>query len=560
MRQGRAVSGPAGENVQVARAAGVVGGATAMSRVTGYVRDMIIAYLFGAGMEADAFFVAFRIPNLLRRLFGEGSLTVSFIPVFTDHLAHRTKAEAKRLVDITFTLLATILVAVVAAGVLLSPAIIKVLAPGFSRTPEQFGLAVKLLRIMFPYVFFICLVALAMGVLNALRKFFAPAFAPVLLNLTMIAFALVVGRFLERPILSLAIGVAAAGVLQLAFQAPFVSRTGFLPRLNFDFRNPEVIKVVALMVPSVLGLAVYNINVLISNFLASMIGKGSISYLYYADRLMELPMGVFAIAMGTAVMPSLSRQASLARYDEMKDTISFGMRIVSAIVVPAMAGLIVLRKPIVNVLFQRGAFDAEAARQTAWTLAFYAVGLWGFSAARIVVPAFYSLKDFWTPAKVAVVAMIVNLAAGLILVGPLESSAWPALSSLTARINLFGPMRHAGIALATSLASFVQVMILIVLLRKRLGPIGLRRILASLAKAAIASGLMAAAAWGVASFFDWEGPGATVKKLAALALAIGLGLAVYVGAAVLLKSEEVLAILGPAIGRIKERGRGREQG
>ena len=545
------------ENTKVARAAWVIGSATFLSRVFGYLRDVVIACLFGAGMAADAFIVAFRIPNLLRRLFGEGTLTVSFIPVFTDYRACRSEEEARKLADVTFTLLGLILLVVTALGIWLSPWIIRLLASGFSDQPGKFELAVLLNRIMFPYVFFICLVALFMGVLNTLRHFFAPAFSPVILNVVMIAFALGLSRFFEIPIVALAVGVVVAGLLQLLFQLPFLKRRGHLPRLNFGFNHPAVKRIGLLMIPAVVGLAVYNLNVLVNTHLASLFSDGAVSYLYFADRLMELPLGVFAIAFGTAILPTMAMQATQKRHEELKGTLSFALRMVFYVILPASVGLIALRVPIVNLLFQRGEFGLEATQGTADALMYYCLGLWAFSAVRIVVPTYYALKDFWTPVKVAMLALAVNLTAAFCFIGPVDSARWPLVSHLSETMNLFGPMRHAGLALATSLASAVQVIFLIWILKRRLGRFGARRIAGSVLRSAAGAAVMGFVVHGIQGCFDWTATGLTAAKVGGLFGAIAAGAAVYGGVTLALRSEEsgyVLTVLSRRLGRSRNAG------
>ena len=335
------------ENAKVAKAAGIVGLATMLSRVFGFIRDMVVAGFFGAGIVTDAFFVAFRIPNLLRRLLGEGSLTVSFVPVFTEYLNRKSREEAFELASIAFTLLSVILVAVSIAGVVFSPLIVTAMAPGFTRVPVQYELAVFLNRLMFPYIFFISLVALCMGILNSLRHFAAPALSPVVLNLSMILATLTLRDFFREPILALVVGVMAGGVLQLMMQWPFLVRLGVRLKPDFRFRHPGIRRIGLLMLPAVFGAAVYQINVFIGTILASLLPGGSVSYLYYADRIVELPLGVFAIAVGTATLPSFSEQISKGNFEELKKTIAFSLRLILFITIPAMIALIALREPII---------------------------------------------------------------------------------------------------------------------------------------------------------------------------------------------------------------------
>jgi len=315
------------ENVRVTKAAGVVGTATLISRIFGLIRDVVIAWFFGAGLAADAFFVAFRIPNLLRRLFAEGSLSVAFIPVFTEYLANRGKAEAFSLARSAIRLLSVLLVFVTIAGILLAPLIVRIIAPGFADSPEKYSLTVTLTRIIFPYIFFICLVALCMGILNVLGHFAAPAFAPVLLNLAMICSVFLISPYMADPVTGLAIGVLIGGVLQLALQVPFLIKKGFYFWQKTKIYHPGLKKIGILMLPTIFGAAVYQINILVGTLLASLLPGGSVSYLYYADRLVQFPLGIFAIAIATAVLPSLSRQAVTNDFEGVRDTFGHAMKL-----------------------------------------------------------------------------------------------------------------------------------------------------------------------------------------------------------------------------------------
>lgn len=511
------------ENSRVVRAAGVVGMATMLSRVFGFIRDMIVAGLFGAGFTTDAFFVAFRIPNLLRRLLAEGSLTVSFVPIFTEYLKNRTREEALELADVTFTALSILLVVVSLLGILLSPLIVTVMAPGFVKSPAQYDLAVFLTRMMFPYILLISLVALCMGILNSLRHFAAPALSPVVLNLAMIVATLTLRGFFREPITALAIGVMAGGVLQLAMQWPFLVRMGVRLKPNFRFRHPGLRRISLLMLPASFGAAIYQINIFIGTILASLLPTGSVSYLYYADRIVELPLGVFAIAVGTATLPSFSEQVAQGRFDELKRTIAFSLRIILFITVPATVALIALRVPIISVLFQRGEFGIPSTLNTAQALLFYAVGLWAFSVIRIIVSAFYSLQDTKAPMKAAIVALIVN-----------------ALFS----VALMFPLQHGGLALATSIATTVNVGMLWIILRKRIGKLLDRNFYGSLGRTFLASFAM----WGVilliGRIYPWNIAGPFDARLIHLLLCIGCGAAAFFGAALLLKSPEMTTTIG----------------
>ena len=509
-----------GENAKVARAAGVVGLYTMLSRIFGFLRDMVVAAFFGAGLATDAFFVAFRIPNLLRRLLGEGSLTVSFVPVFTEYLNKKTKAEALELANIAFTILSMILVVVSIAGVIFSPLIVAIMAPGFTKIPAQYDLTVFLNRLMFPYIFFISLVALCMGILNSLRHFAAPALSPVILNIAMILATLTLRHFFREPIVALAVGVMIGGILQLAMQWPFLVRVGVRLKPAFNFAHPGIKKIGMLMLPAVFGAAIYQINIFVGTILASFLPRGSVSYLYYADRIVELPLGVFAIAVGTAALPSFSDQISRGNFEEFKKTLAFSMRLILFITIPAM---IALCEPIISVLFQRGQFDATSTILTAQALFFYAVGLWAFSVIRVIVSAFYALQDTKTPMKAAVVALVVNV-----------------VFSLT----LMFPLKHGGLALATSIASAVNVILLTVILTRKIGCFMNRDFYGAVFRMILASAVMWMAIILVDWIFPWKTGGAFQDRLSFLTVAIAVGAATFFSACAALKIPEMTAIIG----------------
>ena len=511
------------ENSKVARAAGVVGSATMASRVFGFLRDMVVAGFFGAGMATDAFFVAFRIPNLLRRLLAEGSLTVSFVPVFTEYLKKKSQEEAFELADVAFTTLSIILVVVSLFGVLLSPLIVTIMAPGFTKVPAQYDLAVFLTRLMFPYIFFISLVALCMGILNSLRHFAAPALSPVVLNIAMILAALTLRGLFREPIFALAVGVMMGGILQLAMQWPFLVKMGLRIRPNFKFRHPGIRQIGILLIPTFIGSAVYQLNVFIGTILASLLPKGSISYLYYADRIVELPLGVFAISVGTAVLPSFSEQVSTKDFENLKKTISFSLRLIFFITIPATTALLALNVPIISVLFQRGAFDAESSVLTAQALFYYAVGLWAFSVIRVIDAVFFSIQDRKSPLKAAFVSLFVNVIFSIILAFHLK-------------------LNHGGLALATSIASAANVAMLTVILRRKIGTFLDREFYRSLFKVSLSSLAM----WGtimlVNYIFPWKIEGPFRERFLYLITCIAVGTATFFISSLMIKSPEMKMI------------------
>ena len=493
---------------QVTKAAGVVSLATMATRILGFLRDMVIALIFGAGLEADAFFVAFRIPNILRRLVGEGALTVAFIPVFVEE-RQQGEERAWALTNATITILTLLLLVITALGMLLTPWIVKLIAPGFEKIPEKFALTISLTRITFPYIFFISLAALAMGVLNSLQHFLSSALAPAMLNLSLIASAFLLCPCLETPVMGLAVGVIFGGSLQLLFQIPALLRRGFRYRISLDYKNPAVRKIGLLLLPALFGLAVHQISIFVNTMLASFLAEGSVSYLYYAYRLVEFPLGIFGMAIATAVLPTMSAQSAKDEYDQLLDTLNFALRLVLFITIPSMLGLIVLRVPIIALLFERGKFGPEATQATAQALFYYTLGLFAIASGRIIVPVFYSLKDTATPVKCAAASVALNILCGLLLMGP---------------------MKHNGLALATTISSLFYTALLALLLRKRLGQLGWRSIALSGGKVTLASLCMALCCFPLANL--------AYRQPLVLLAAVALGVLVFLACVWALRLEE----------------------
>jgi putative peptidoglycan lipid II flippase len=423
-----------------------VAGATLVSRVLGFVRDVIVAFALGAGIFADAFFVAFRIPNLLRRLFGEGSLTMAFIPVYSRMREEEGEEAAQAMARSAMIWLGVILGSITVAAELLAGPLTAAIAPGFIRNAELFAVTVDLVRICFPYVIFICGVALCMGVLNADNRFLAPALAPTVLNVALIGAALF-GYFLGYNVAyCMAYGVLVGGLGQWLLQQPFLRRSGFSWRGGWSWRNKGVARMGLLMLPTVFGAAVYQLNILLGTLLASFLPVGSVSYLYYADRLVQFPLGVFGIAVSTAALPSLARLAARGEMDEYDSALSMSLGLTLFIALPAAAGLMGLAEPIISLLFQRGAFTAEAVAATASALVAYSVGLPFIALSRPLVAGFYALEDTRTPVKIAVLCLAANIGLGLLL---MQS------------------MAHVGLALAVSLSSLLNFLLLHVLLARK---------------------------------------------------------------------------------------------
>jgi putative peptidoglycan lipid II flippase len=459
---------------QVVRALGGIAGATLVSRLLGFVRDMVVARTFGAGPVTDAFFVAFRIPNILRRLLAEGALSTAMIPVFTEYASLRDRPELVRMLRAVLGLALLALTVTSALGVLGASSIVRVIAPGFASDPSQTSLTVFLTRVMFPYLLLVGLAAMATGVLNTHERFFAGAIGPAVLNLGMIVAVLLLARHLQPPILSLAIGVLVGGVGQLLVQLPGLSASGLLVRPSRELRHPAIARITRLLLPAVFGLAAVQVMVFVNTLLASLLPLGSISYLYYADRVMEFPLGVFGIALASASLPVMSRQAAARDHRALADTLNFAVRLALYVSVPATVGLVMLRTPIVRVLFERGRFGPAETSATSDALAWYAVGLAAFAGSRIVAQAFYALGEAGTAVKWGVVSIAANVVAATAMMGPLG---------------------HAGLAGASSVGAYVNLLALLVVARRRLGRLGGRALVSSVGCTALASLPLAGACW-----------------------------------------------------------------
>jgi putative peptidoglycan lipid II flippase len=534
------------ENRQIARAAGLVGIFTFLSRIFGLVRDSVVGYYFGTGVAADAFFVAFRLPNLLRRFVAEGAMSTAFIPVFTDYWTNRSREEAIEAASALATVMAVGVAAITVGGIVLAPWLTSVFAPGFVGELGKFELTVALTRWTFPYIFLISLVAVCSGILNSLRHFTAPAISPIFLNLAMIAAATLLSPHLAVPVQGLAYGVIVGGCLQLALQIPPLIGFGIRLRPLWRPRHEAVRRAARLMAPMVFGAAVYQINILIDTVLASVLPSGSVSYLWYADRVFEFPLGIFAVALGTAALPSFSAQVARGAVDEMRQSLLFSMRLTNFIVLPAGVGIFALALPITSVLFERGAFGFEEARLTARALSAFAVGLWSVSMLRLVVPAFYALQDTRTPVVTGMIAFVANLVCSLLLMGPVaysgESMVADAIASATQHFSFFD-LRHAGLALSTSLAATVNLAALLLMLRRRIGPLGLHELAPSLGRNLVASAAMIPVVSYVAGFADWSQHGHLVLRGSVLMASIAAGVLSFAVVQLLLGASEIDAIM-----------------
>jgi putative peptidoglycan lipid II flippase len=412
------------------RALATVSGMTLMSRILGFVRDAVVAGIFGAGLYTDAFFVAFRLPNLLRRLFAEGAFSQAFVPILGEYRNKRGTEEIKRLVDHEASVLAIAVAIATVLGILLAPAIIYVTAPGFSADAAKFDLTVAMLRITFPYILFISLVALAAGVLNTWSRFAVPAVTPVLLNVAMIAAALLAAPYFDPPVLALAWGVFAGGILQLALQLPHLHRIGMLPRFAPSLADPGVRRVLKQMAPAVFGVSIGQISLVINTIFASFLVTGSVSWLYYADRLMEFPSGMLGVALGTILLPSLSKHHANSANSEYSQLLDWGLRLTLLLALPASVALAELAVPLISTLFQRNEFKADDVMQTRSALAAYSIGLTALIMVKVLAPGYYARQDIRTPVKIAIATLVVTQILNFVFVRE--------------------PLQHAGLALSIS--------------------------------------------------------------------------------------------------------------
>ncbi|NOX68795.1 MAG: murein biosynthesis integral membrane protein MurJ [Gammaproteobacteria bacterium] len=424
----------------------VVSAMTLLSRILGLIRDIVFARLFGATIVMDAFIVANRIPNMLRRFFAEGAFSQGFVPVMARYREGHSHEEARRLVDAVAGTLGLILVVVTAIGVVAAPLLVLIVAPGFIGDDGRFDLATLMLRFTFPYLFFVSLTAFAGGILNTYGKFAVPAFTPVILNAVLIAFAIWLSPLLDEPGMALAYAVLVAGVIQLAFQLPFLARIKAIPRPKWRPGHSGVRRIGKLMLPAIFGSSVAQINVLLGGIIASLLGVGKISLLYFSDRLMEFPLGLFGIALATVTLPYLSRQHAANSKKEFSNTVDWSMKLVVLIAVPAACGLIVLAEPLVAAIFYGGAFSKFDVRMTALSLQAFSVGLVGFSFVKILAPAYFAREDTRTPVKIGLIALGVNFILSV------------TLAYFMQRAGYVGT--HAGLALAISIAALVNAWLL----------------------------------------------------------------------------------------------------
>ena len=480
------------------KSTGIIGSATALSRILGFVRDIVIAAFFGTAVYAQAFVVAFRIPNLLRDLVGEGATNAALVPVLTEELHKNGKESFLRLSQVLFNIMFVTLLGLTAIGMLASPLIVRLIAPGFLADPEKFRVTVTLTRVLFPFLFLVGLWAYAMGVLNSLGKFVSAAFGSCFLNMAMILSAVMFGE----NVFGLAFGVLSGGLLQFLIQLPSLQASGWKLRLTMEFDHPQARRAGILMVPRVLGACVYQFNVFISTILASLssiVGEGAVAAIYYANRIWQLPLAIFGIALAQAALPTMSRHVAENDTEKMKETIQFSLKIVFFVLVPSSIGLMMLAVPITKVLFERGAFTSYSTSITSGALFFYAFGLVACGGLKVLANAFYATGDTRTPVKAAFYSVILNLVLNLALM-------WP--------------LKVGGLTLANSIAVTFNFAMLYMLLVKKLGDFGTAGILESFLKVTAASAAMAIA---IKILMMWLGG----YKIVSLALVISGGVAVF---------------------------------
>jgi putative peptidoglycan lipid II flippase len=500
------------ENKTLARHASKTALGTTLSRILGYVRDMIVANVFGAGMFADAFYAAFRIPNLFRRLLGEGSFSAAFVPVLSEYLHTKEKSETQKFINVIFTTLLIVLVVISILGMFFAPFLVKLIAWGFTNDPEKMQLTIELTRLMFPFILFICLAAFLLAILNTLHSFFIPAFAPAALSFSEIFYMLALAPILVpgSQIKGLAISVIAGGALHFFIQYPKLKNLGWNLKFNIDFKHPGIKKIALLMIPSVIGLSVDQINAFVDNICASFLSNGSITALYYSNRLMQLPLAVFGLTFATVSLPAMSKAYAQKDMTTLKNSLGYSVRFTIFTLLPAAAGLIVVGLPVVKLLFEHGKFDALASLMTNNALFYYSLGLPAYAVAKIFANAFYSFQDTKTPVKMAIWAMILHVILCIILMRPMEVG---------------------GLALSTAISSYFNFILLAICLKKRIGRLGFKQIMFSTFKSLISSVVTGIVAWNICKI--------SVNLFISVPCAIIFGLITFVAVAYILKSEEL---------------------
>jgi putative peptidoglycan lipid II flippase len=518
----------------ILKSASIISLVTIASRILGYVRDQRFALLLGTSLAADSFILAYRIPNLFRRLVGEGSMTASFIPVFTTWMREKPKEEVWDFANRLFWTLALVLAIITVLGMVFSPAVIQTFTSSADKS-IHWDEAVRLNRIIFPYLFFIGLAALAMGILNCFNMFGLPASTPIFLNLSIILFSIgAVWRYFNDPAVSLAVGVLVGGALQFLIQVPLLVRKGMKFNFGISFDHPGIRSVASLMIPRFFGIGIGQINFFVDTYFANAarMPRGSLTALYVADRVMELVLGGYAIAVATAILPMMSHQAAANDYGALKKTLAFSVRIVAFITVPAALGLMILREPIIRVLFQHGQFVAASTRMTARALLYYAIGLPALASVKLIVPAFYSTRDTKTPVLIASISMVINIVLNVVF---LE--------------YFFKRVQNGGPALATAIACYFDFFALFIIFRLRYGSLGTLQILTSFLKISLCSGIMGIACWLGVHYTAFTLQSGFLVQLSVFAgLIVGATL-LYLALAWIFRCHEIAEVYGIAVRR-----------
>jgi putative peptidoglycan lipid II flippase len=499
-------------NKTLAKNAGKTAFGTILSRILGYIRDMLVANLFGVGMSADAFYAAFRISNLFRRLFGEGSFSAAFVPVLSEYLHAKEKSETQKFLNAVFTVLLLILTAMSILGMYFAPVLAKLTAWGFANNPEKMQLTIELTRLMFPFVLFTCIAAFLLAVLNTLHSFFISAFASAALGFSEIFYILVFAPVIiqRNQIKGLAVSIVAGGALHFFIQYLKLKSLGWDLKFKINLKHPGIKKIAFLMIPSIIGSSVDQINAFVDNMCASFLGDGHTTALYYSNRLMQMPLAVFGLAFATASLPAMSKAYLQKDMATLKNSLNYSIRFTAFILIPAAAGLMVVGLPIVKLLFERGKFNSFGSLMTYNALFYYSLGLPAYAAAKVFANAFYSFQDTKTPVKIAIGAMILHVILCILLMCP---------------------MGVGGLALATAVSSYFNLFLLAAYLKKRIGRLGLKKILFSSSKSLFASVITGIAAWNACRISE--------NLFISVSFSIISGLVAFAAVSYILKSEEL---------------------
>lgn len=510
-------------NKSIAKSAGIISAATLCSRILGFIRDLVMARFFGTGIASEAFVVAFRIPNLLRDLVAEGAANAAFVPVFSDYQVKKEKSEFWYLVRNILGIIFTLLLIIVVLGILFAPLITCLIAPGFIHTPNKLSLTIKLAQILFPYLLLVGLTAYSMGLLHTFKSFVTPALGPSMLNIAMILSIFISVGILKEPIIGLGFGVLCGGLLQLLIQIPPMYKRGFrinLKKLRLDFSHPGTRQIARLITPRIFGSAVYQLNVFVDTMLASLsyiVGEGAVAAIYYANRIIQFPLGIFGIALSSAILPTMSHQVAENDLDSLKNTLSFSLRAIYLVMLPVSLGLIILSRPIINLLFERGAFTSYSTSITSWALLFYSFGLVALGGVKILVSCFYSLKDTLTPVRISFLCLMVNIILNIILMFPLKVG---------------------GLALASSISATLNFLILLSVLKKRIGKIFDKEMLGSFLKISLCSMIMA-----IISYLSWHSFFFKFRPIFSVSAVIFISVFIYILSCFVLKVKETEGLL-----------------